>query len=209
MKIIGIIGKKGSGKTTFANYLQAEFEKAPKELALRFSFGKPLKQMIEQAEICSHKELYEEKTAFSRLMMQKIGTEIIRRIDPDYFCKQMWNGLHTAFSHEPTSIIIIDDVRFKNEAQLIRSLGGILIKIEREIQKQEDNHTSEIEQDTIRYHLLYQNNVSLENLQKQAQYFCSWSSEENANCMPTRKEHFRKENTKSWRSFVPRSRYSL
>jgi hypothetical protein len=208
VKIIGIIGKKESGKTTFANYLQAEFDKNPENLTLRFAFAKQLKRMLEQAEICTHEELYEKKTAFSRMIMQKVATEIVRAVDPDYWCKQIWNQLREAFYHEPTSIVIIDDVRFNNEAKMIRSLGGILIKIERGSQKKEDNHVSEIEQDTIRYHLLYQNDSSLKNLQKQAQYFCLWSKE-GSNRMSTRKERFRKENTKSWRSLAPHSRYSL
>jgi len=49
-------------------------------------------------------------------------------------------------------IIIIDDVRFINEAAMVKMFNGTLIRIERpclEQNKEENKHLSEIEQDEI------------------------------------------------------------
>ena len=59
----------------------------------------------------------------------------------------------------------MDDVRFKNEAVLIKKLNGLLIRVVRpsnDIQK--DFHASEVEQDEIKVDITILNNSSKEDL---------------------------------------------
>lgn len=59
-----------------------------------------------------------------REALQWYGTDFRRKNDPNYWIKRM----HDQLKHHPWAII--DDVRFRNEANMIRSLGGILIRLE-------------------------------------------------------------------------------
>ena len=166
MKIIGLVGKKGSGKTTLANDIYSYCRK--NSLCYKFSFSSILKSMILKAKICEEDELYFNKTTFSRGMLQKIGTNIIReQIDKDFFCKKMIKELMEISKINPTDkniIIVIDDVRFQNEAELIGNIGGILIKVIRPDLNEEDIHESETEMDQIEDSVTIFNDSTLENL---------------------------------------------
>lgn len=65
--------------------------------------------------------------------------------------------------------IVIDDVRFINEAAMVKMFNGILIKIVRpsiEQNKEENKHLSEIEQDLILPDFEIINDGNLEELQQ-------------------------------------------
>jgi len=176
MFIIAIIGKKESGKSTFASFLQEEFEEyIPERLTVRHSFGLPLKKMIEEAEICKHEELFGEKTEYSRFMLQTIGTEIVRRVDPDYWCKKMWECLRDTYRHEPDSIVIVDDVRFENEMKLLQSLNAEFVHITRSINDlRQSRHASEVNQEAFLKDMRcweIENNASIEVLKAAAVAF--------------------------------------
>ena len=55
--------------------------------------------------------------------MQRIGTDIFRKLDPDFWVKAM----RMIISHR--QLVLIGDVRFQNEAALIRELNGKVYKI--------------------------------------------------------------------------------
>jgi hypothetical protein len=204
MNIIALTGKKETGKTTFAEMLRHEITEDPSKMAMTHSFATPLKKMIEDTGICKHRELFEKKTEFSRMMMQKIGTEIVRRVDPDYWCKVMWNTLKNTFLHEPNFIVIIDDLRFLNEYKMINSLGGMVVRIVRDMKQRKDNHQSETEMDCFAQSAIVYNIGDL----KEFQHNCPGIIRDMP-LFPTDKSHFKKENTKLWRSSNPRSRFWL
>jgi len=172
MKIIGLIGKKESGKSTFAKFIQGHCPKDKKCVIL--SFASILKTMLFKAEICTEEEMYLRKTPYSREMMQKIGTNIIRdQIDPNFFCKCMIKEIKEVAKSNPPfnkdTIIVIDDVRFQNEAQLIENIDGVLISIIRpESEVSLDVHKSETEMDRIKTEMAVFNDSDLENLEKAA-----------------------------------------
>lgn len=141
--IIGLIGKSQAGKTTAADFAVENCNKIDK-----LSFATPLKLMVEKAKICGFHELFEEKTWFSRTMLQLIGTNLIReQINPDFWIDKMKEQINTCVIDADT--IIIDDVRFKNEAEFIRNEKGILIRIRRPSLISNDSHRSENEQEEI------------------------------------------------------------
>jgi hypothetical protein len=72
-----------------------------------------------------------------RKLLQLWGTEYRRKQDPDYWVKRLESklaGLEKA---------VIDDVRFPNEVELIKRLGGKVIRIDRP-QLAESSHESEL-----------------------------------------------------------------
>jgi len=156
--IIGLTGKRGVGKTVIANLI-SEKTNAPV-----LSFAGPLKEMIEKAQICTHEELYFRKNEFSRMMLQKIGTNIFRnQVDRRFWIKRMKERIFS--DYYKSEIIIIDDVRFKNEAQYIKNNGGKVVQVIRgDIGFTIDNHESEMECELIVPDWIIDNNVPIEYL---------------------------------------------
>lgn len=125
MKIIGILGPAGSGKTTVARYLVEKYG------AVRYAFGDPLKEIAGRTLDFSHDQLYgsqEQKEAvdprygFSpRWFMQRLGTEGIRSVLGEDFWWKLC--LERIFDEKPP-LAVIDDVRFENEAEGILFAGS-------------------------------------------------------------------------------------
>ncbi len=139
--IIGISSKLGCGKTTLTNMF---LEKHPEYIRLGFAdilkeecskmYDYPLEwNYSEVGKSCivnysnlvlNHSNLPKPYMTV-REVLQWHGTDYRRKQDPDYFAKCMKKIILSTKSLG----IIIDDVRFKNEAELIKSYGGVLIRI--------------------------------------------------------------------------------
>ena len=170
MKIIGISGKKGSGKDTFAQFLKEGLEKQLGKTVKVDSFAANLKQCCailsgQSSCVFYNQNLKDKKANFlsltNRELMQKFG-DLTRSLDKDIWVKSLFNK----YLDNPPEYLIVSDVRFKNEAEHIKKLDGILIRIESDRVK-EDNHISEIELDNYsKFDLLIENNIdtSLERL---------------------------------------------
>lgn len=149
--MIGLIGRKGSGKDTVADYLVSRHGYK------KHAFAAPLKRVCrelflldeEQMHQVDQKEKVDARWNMSpRQMMQMVGTDMVRKhLGIDFWLHHMTTTI--AKEDEPTKIVI-SDVRFANEADWIRRHGGRLIRVIgiRE-DKDEDVHASEQEQDQI------------------------------------------------------------
>lgn len=124
--IIGFSGHRGVGKTTvMAQYLNrlhgfkvVSFGSKLKEMArLFFPFG-PL-DFLEKNKEKPYKE-YDWTPRDFMIALGKLG----RYFDENYWVKM--SGLETMKGN-----IVLDDVRFPNEAEYIKSQGGILIRVSR------------------------------------------------------------------------------
>lgn len=136
MKIIGIVGNARSGKDTIANIIIEEninpFLNIKKD-----SFAKPLKNMACAffEKDCETLELYKEdcESLYGiniRKFYQNTGA-LMRQMNEDVFVELMDARL-TSIKNDPQAMIIIPDVRFKNEADYIKSFkDAILLKVER------------------------------------------------------------------------------
>jgi dephospho-CoA kinase len=154
--IIGIVGKKQSGKSTMGKYLINQF--GFKE----FAFATALKEMLIEAQLCNREELYGEKTQRSREFLQKIGTNIFRnQVDTLYWINQL--GVRIKRTCGFNSNIVISDVRFENEGKWVIEIGGTLVRIVRDL-PDVDYHASETEQDNMITDYVVDNNGSLMNL---------------------------------------------
>jgi len=150
-KLIGISGKIGSGKSTFAEYLSeiiwndlwidsmvVSIGDAVKEECAAV-FGFPVKYAYTQA----GKDTFisvpaQGKHMTIRKILQWWGTDIMRTlVDEDYWIKVLDQRLGDG-------VVIIDDIRFPNEADYIKSKGGYLIRLDTTY-----TETSE----KLRYHL--------------------------------------------------------
>ena len=137
MVLIAFTGYKGSGKTTASKYLITvqDYEK--------LSFASPLKNICKEVFGFTEEQLYgsEKETVDPfwniepRKVLQIVGTELFRKelgrhipnIGEDIWTK----CLQKKIMNNPNAHFVIDDLRFPNEAELIRSLGGKIIRIHR------------------------------------------------------------------------------
>lgn len=120
MRLIGIAGQARSGKDTLASYMLDNLDGT----WLRSSFADPLKEMLRVIGVdCSDDAKAVVDDVFGvtpRHMMQTLGTEWGRHmIDSDMWVK--------AFARLNAGMcVIVPDVRFENEAALVREHGVLI-----------------------------------------------------------------------------------
>ena len=123
--LIGLAGLAGAGKTTIAAHLIEKYGFG------RTAFADPLKSMLINAGLCTWDECYSGKTQRSRELLQKIGTDIFRKqVDPLFWVNKTEDEICRIWGDDKKKVVV-DDIRFPEEAQRIRDLGGILIMVKR------------------------------------------------------------------------------
>lgn len=148
--LIGFSGKKGSGKSFFADYL------VNNKLFIKLSFASPLKEITkilfnlsdEDVKDPIKKELINPKfNASPRELMQWLGTDIMREEFNKKFnySGSIWidsvkDKVKTLLDNNKD--VVIDDVRFQNEVDMIHSLGGIVINLRNDLDNTLTNSTS-------------------------------------------------------------------
>lgn len=148
--LIGFSGKKGSGKSYFADYLVNH------KLFIKLSFASPLKEITkilfnlsdEDVKDPIKKELINPKfNASPRELMQWLGTDIMREEFNKKFnySGSIWidsvkDKVKTLLDNNKD--VVIDDVRFQNEVDMIHSLGGIVINLRNDLDNTLNNSTS-------------------------------------------------------------------
>ncbi len=136
--LIGLAGKKGSGKSTAA---AAVIDKG----ARSYSLATPLKLLIGQCYQLSHEQLFGELKEIvderygktPRQLLQEVGTDVLRAYDPNIWVHCLPYLVKAAIT------TIIDDVRFPNEVKAIQAAGGVVIYIKRSSLESTDVHASE------------------------------------------------------------------
>ena len=127
MKIIGITGKRCSGKDTVYAALQGAALNIQ-----RVAFADPLKAECAQALGITLEELEDGKATIFRPLLQWWGTEWRRnRFGEDYWINQMiakLEGIRNSSLPDGT-IVAITDCRFQNEVDMVRALGGKVVKV--------------------------------------------------------------------------------
>lgn len=103
-----------------------------------------------------------------RRILQWWGTEYRRAQDPDYWTKA-WEIKLQEYDLATTHVLV-DDVRFVNELEIIKKNGGIFIKIERPGFNGANDHSSENSLDHYRdWNLVIQNDGSLDQFKQQVE----------------------------------------
>lgn len=122
-RVIALAGLAGSGKSTASTFLQSKGHKLVK-------FAGPLKDMLraigyteDQIE-GSQKEVVGIGGKTPRHAMQTLGTQWGRDCMGEDFWVNLWRV------RAGSGNVVTDDCRFANEAAAVRSLGGVVIKLE-------------------------------------------------------------------------------
>jgi len=182
--IIGISGKRGTGKSLLCNpYLKARGFQI-------FSFADPLKEDVRRAYGITRdhtdgklKELACPKLGGKTPREAMIAEGELRRKFSEngtYWITRLYEKIKNL--HQD-SLVAISDVRFKNEASYIRHFGGYIVRLERDpklnIYKEPMSDTSEIELDDYPFDkvLKADKNVTPQDLEKFAEELKTWSTD--------------------------------
>jgi len=144
-KIIGFTGRMHTGKDTAGNYLCAAhgFQ--------RFAFADTLKSGIQKFGGFSDDQLWgESKDSVDvfwgitpRQMLQDVGTFMREKYTPDFWAM----NLRRFAEENPGTDIVITDVRYDNEIEIIKDLGGFVVRVWRPSTMKEI-----IQQDSVSIH---------------------------------------------------------
>lgn len=161
MIIIGLSGKKNSGKDEFYNQC-ATFITSP---ICKIAFADALKEEVARA--CGvtvpHVEL--NKSIF-RPMFAWWGTDFRRKQSgDDYWIKKVVEKL-VALPNDMT--VFITDCRFPNETKTVSDCFGVTIRIERESANVGDQHPSEIALDNYDFDYTVINDGSIADMKQRA-----------------------------------------
>jgi len=168
-RLIAIVGRKGSGKSLTAAYLKDAHEFKV------IKFADTLKDMLKVAGLNYNHlegELKEKPCELlcgksPREAMQTLGTEWGREMIGDNFWVNSWSKRaadYLRISHK--NRVVVDDLRFLNEARAVIALGGKIIRINRPSIQNTDTHISENEMDQIKHSRVINNNRSIHALLK-------------------------------------------
>jgi len=163
--IIGVSGYAQSGKDEIAK-LAAEygFERAAFADTLReailalnpmIGVGVRAKDLV----MLMGWEKAKRMSAELRILLQRMGTEAGREI----FGENIWID-RTLGGLDPSKNYIITDVRYKNEANAIRDLGGQIWRVKRPGTGPVNKHKSEVDLNDYNFDFTLKNDGDLENL---------------------------------------------
>jgi len=137
-KLIGIMGLKGSGKDTVAKMLPVSWNRMAfadtlKDItAILFSWDRGMlegktdasREWREKVSTYWSKELGI-KNFTPRMALQLLGTDVFR----EHFHQDIWVKVLKNKIINTNSDIVITDVRFPNEANMIKELGGNIVQV--------------------------------------------------------------------------------
>lgn len=176
--IVGMVGKKRSGKDSFAQTLTTEggFE--------RRAFADPLKRAVWHLDpIVGRVPLPGALAPYQdtrlRTVVQALGWEgakeipevrrvlqeygvSIREIDPEFWVRATVSTMRTGVDY------VVTDVRFPNEVAAVRELGGVIVRVNRPGLDSTDTHVSETALDDLEPDFFATNDSTLEELAEQA-----------------------------------------
>lgn len=186
--LVGVVGRAGHGKDSIGNVLEVGhgFE--------RDAFARPLKDAARVLWRFTEQQLYgalKERTdprwgVSPREVLQFLGTEVGREMFPKlmpqigerFWLEHFKLRFEDLTSRQPSARVVVCDVRFPNEAQFIRSLGGVIVKVIRPdhnafqastAEASKSTHKSETLMDEILADVVVVNDGSLEDLTRKVE----------------------------------------
>lgn len=153
--IIGFTGKMRTGKSTACAIVK---DILPNTMSVNMKDGlvaemrERLPDVLERlgaVYTMSTDELFTVKPPVMRALMQNYGTEVRRTDDPSYWINKWKDTAIEMLETGAADHIVVDDVRFLNEAKAVTDMGGIIVRVVRNDVSNKDIHQSETEMDDI------------------------------------------------------------
>jgi shikimate kinase len=172
-RIIGITGKKFSGKDTLGNYFVQNYNY--EQIAYADAIKDAVKCIFDFDDEQLHGLKKEEVDEFwgktPRQVLQFVGTDLFRNhthellpnIGKDIWIQVVKRKIMNRMKKDPNLCFVITDARFHNEVDVVKQLGGTVIKLQRHTECQ-DNHESETLIDTLPADYEFKNNSTKEEL---------------------------------------------
>lgn len=157
MIVIGLSGKKLSGKDTVFMLLKESMINLTIE---RVAFADALKQEVAELLKVDVATIEQQKSRF-RGILQWYGTDWRRADDENYWIKRAQEKINALAG--TSDVVVVTDVRFPNEAELVRSNDGLLVRINRQ-GPSTDTHSSETAMDGYTPDLVIDNTGTLDAL---------------------------------------------
>jgi hypothetical protein len=139
MKIIGVSGRKRSGKNTTYLFGKLLLDEDETGKVVKVAFADALKRMARDEYGWSGL-----KDTAGRKLLQDLGVGK-RESEGENFWVTKWKDevLRLEHSANPPQVVFATDVRFPNEANAIKDMGGEVWRVERPDIKATDFHVSE------------------------------------------------------------------
>lgn len=148
--VIGITGQMGAGKDTTARILKKAIGEAYSKDGIKHleyecltvPMAQKLKEVVavmgglpdykwfdsQEFKSTSSPFFIKGEKVTWRQMLQLVGTEGLRSIDPNIHCQMF----HNLLNNKKQSIVLVPDIRFDNEAQYIKdNFNGIILRVTR------------------------------------------------------------------------------
>ena len=170
MNLIGVSGRKRSGKDSFAERLTAVHG------FTRVAFADPMRELALALDplISEVWRLSELVDAFGwegakenpevRRTLQRLGTEGGRKV----LGENIWVDTAMRTARAADGPVVFTDVRVPNEAEAVKTAGGVVVRIERQGLPTGDTHPSETALDDWRFDFIVHNDSTLEALHAEA-----------------------------------------
>lgn len=158
--IIGISGKKRSGKDTIYELIK----KRSGYSVARAAFGDQIKEEVARVTGMAVPHIEENKERF-RPMLQWWGADFRRHYNGDrYWLERM---LFRMRSIRDPEVLVITDVRYPNEAEVVKEAGGILLRVERKTGLKDPHSSENLLDDFKEFDYRLDNNGTLEDLEEE------------------------------------------
>lgn len=148
--IIGFVGFKQVGKSTAAKYLEEKYN--ARRVNMKDALVAEIKKnfpdlLVTIVSAYDHQmnvdQLFMDKPPLMRALLQNYGTEV-RRGDKDSYWTDRWE--ESVAHQNKHRLIVTDDVRFLNEAAVVKKHDGVIVRLTRTDIATGGTHASETEQ---------------------------------------------------------------
>lgn len=180
---VGLVGKKGSGKTSIAKKCLTYFNDIGYVCGMSH-YADDLKGLcckyfgVKQHLAWGSQEDKEQLSTMLwenmpiqtdrkglmtvREVLQYVGTELFRKVNPNIWVDRLFAQIESDHKNIKYKLVFIPDTRFPNEIEAIQSRGGIVMKVVSNRTIEGDGHASEVALDSYNIPFVVDNNGTLE-----------------------------------------------
>lgn len=186
-KIIALSGRKQSGKSTGAEFIEALFQQQKPDLKCKiYSFADPLKKDIcinilgMTYDQCYGSDIdkntltdlvWENEELTARRAMEVIGTDIFRKLKNNVWVEATINKI----KQENLDLAIIPDCRFPNEVDIILENNGYVIRLDKDPFGSSSNSERALDKDKYDWlkfsHIIHNEKMSIQEKNESIYYF--------------------------------------